>query len=59
NNLSAVRLHMIGQLTREMEQQALAKNFNYIAGQMPGLKNDLSKAVSEAKRYLGIFKVVE
>ncbi len=58
NNLSAIRLHSIGQVTRELEQQALAKNFNYIAGQFPDLKEDLSGAITEAKRYLDIFKKV-
>lgn len=59
NNLSAVRLHMIGQATRDMEQRSLAKNFDYVTGEFPAIKDKLLKAISEAKRYLGIFNKFE
>ena len=55
NNLSAVRLHLIGQVTRELEQQALAKNFNFIADKFQELQDDLGRSLNEAKRYLELF----
>lgn len=59
NNLSAIRLHKIGQHTREMEKQALSGNFHYISDRFQETRTELDLLIAEARRYLLILNMMK
>lgn len=56
NNLSAVRLYSLGQLSREMEKYAVLEDFDALNRNFPPLSLELERSLAEARKYLQIIR---
>jgi|SRR6056297_1841106 len=54
NNLSAVRLYSLGNISRFIEREALRGNLKEVEEQFPAFKEELREAVQQAQHYLAV-----
>ncbi|MFO7730366.1 MAG: ATP-binding protein [Spirochaetia bacterium] len=56
NNLSAVRLYSLGNISRFLERETLRGNIEEVREQFPAFQEELKKAVQQAQHYLAVIK---
>ncbi|MCF7914121.1 MAG: response regulator [Spirochaetaceae bacterium] len=56
NNLSAVRLYSLGNISRFLEREALRGNIEEVEEQFPAFQEELKKAVQQAQHYLAVIE---
>ena len=56
NNLSAVRLYSLGNISRFLERESLRGNIEEVEEQFPAFQEELREAVQQAQHYLAIIR---
>jgi PAS domain S-box-containing protein len=56
NNLSAVRLYSLGNISRFLEREALRGNIEEVKEQFPAFQEELRNAVQQAQHYLAVIR---
>ncbi|MDZ7792766.1 MAG: Hpt domain-containing protein [Spirochaetia bacterium] len=56
NNLSAVRLYSLGNISRFLEREALRGNIEEVEEQFPAFQEELRNAVQQAQHHLAVIR---